>query len=76
MNIRENPWLKKYRKDDLMTTLYLCGAGNPEGVRLALNINKAQNRWDQIVILDDDHSKHGQSIVGVGIVEHEKVKAL
>ncbi len=50
-----------------MTTLYLCGAGNPEGIRLALTINKAQSRWDRIIILDDDPSKHGQSILGVEI---------
>jgi sugar O-acyltransferase (sialic acid O-acetyltransferase NeuD family) len=50
-----------------MTTLYLCGAGNPEGVRLALNINRAQSRWDRIIVLDDDPSKHGQSILGVEI---------
>ena len=50
-----------------MTTLYLCGAGNPEGVRLALNINRAQSRWDRIIVLDDDPSKHGQSIFGVEI---------
>jgi len=50
-----------------MATLYLCGAGNPEGVRLALNINRAQSRWEHIVILDDDPSKHGQSILGVEI---------
>ncbi len=50
-----------------MKTLYLCGAGNPEGVRLALTINKAQNHWDKIVILDDDPARHGQSILGVQI---------
>jgi sugar O-acyltransferase (sialic acid O-acetyltransferase NeuD family) len=50
-----------------MTTLYLCGAGNPEGIRLALKINKTQNRWNRIVILDDDSTKHGQSILGVEI---------
>ena len=50
-----------------MTTLYLCGAGNPEGVRLALNINRAQSRWDRIIVLDDDPSKHGQLILGVEI---------
>jgi len=50
-----------------MTTLYLCGAGNPEGVRLALNINKAHNRWDRIVVLDDDPSKHGQLILDIEI---------
>lgn len=51
-----------------MKTLYLCGAGNPEGVRLATVVNRAQSRWDRIVILDDDPSKHGQSILGVEIV--------
>ncbi len=50
-----------------MRTLYLCGAGNPEGVRLARIINKAQARWDRIVLLDDDPNKHGKSILGVTI---------
>lgn len=50
-----------------MKTLYLCGAGNPEGVRLALTINAAQKRWERIILLDDDPSKHGQSILGVEI---------
>lgn len=50
-----------------MTTLYLCGAGNPEGVRLALNINDVSSRWDAIVVLDDDASKHGRDIMGVPI---------
>ena len=50
-----------------MRTLYLCGAGNAEGVRLALTINEAQKRWDRVVLLDDDPSKHGQSILGVEI---------
>jgi sugar O-acyltransferase (sialic acid O-acetyltransferase NeuD family) len=50
-----------------MTTLYLCGAGNPEGVRLALAINEAQKKWEKIILLDDDPSKQGQSILGVKI---------
>ena len=50
-----------------MKTLYLCGAANPEGVRLALVVNQAQKRWDRIIILDDDPAKHGQSILGVEI---------
>ncbi|MRR07219.1 MAG: hypothetical protein EG828_09790 [Deltaproteobacteria bacterium] len=50
-----------------METLYLCGAGNPEGVRLALTINRVQKRWNRIVILDDDASKHGQQILGIEI---------
>jgi len=44
-----------------MNTLYLCGAGNPEGVRLARKINRARCRWDRIVVLDDDPSKLGQN---------------
>jgi len=51
-----------------MKTLYLCGAGNPEGVRLALNMNRARTRWDRIVVLDDDPAKQGQSILGVEII--------
>jgi sugar O-acyltransferase (sialic acid O-acetyltransferase NeuD family) len=51
----------------LMKTLYLCGAGNTEGVRLALRIHRECPRWNQIVLLDDDESKHGQSILGVKI---------
>lgn len=51
-----------------MKTLYLCGAGNPEGVRLALSINEAQQRWTRLAILDDDPSKRGQQILGVEIL--------
>lgn len=50
-----------------MTVLYLCGAGNSEGVRLALRINQEQARWDRIILLDDDPTKHGQSKLGVEI---------
>jgi sugar O-acyltransferase (sialic acid O-acetyltransferase NeuD family) len=50
-----------------MNTLYLCGAGNPEGVRLARKINRARCRWDRIVVLDDDPSKLGQSSLGVEV---------
>ena len=50
-----------------METLYLCGAGNPEGVRLALAINNVHKRWDRIVILDDDASKHGKKILGIEV---------
>jgi len=50
-----------------MKTLYLCGAGNPEGVRLALNINEKEARWNRIILLDDDPSKHGQAILGVEV---------
>lgn len=51
-----------------MNTLYLCGAGNSEGVRLALTVNKAQRLWDRIVLLDDDPQKHGGSLLGVPIL--------
>lgn len=51
-----------------MRTLYLCGAGNCEGVRLALTINQKQGRWDRIFLLDDDIAKHGCSILGVEVV--------
>lgn len=50
-----------------MTTLYLCGAGNVEGIRLAVVVNQAQKRWERIVILDDDPAKHGRSILGVEV---------
>jgi len=48
-------------------TLYLCGAGNPEGVRLALRILRREGRWERILILDDDPAKHGTSILDVPI---------
>jgi sugar O-acyltransferase (sialic acid O-acetyltransferase NeuD family) len=51
-----------------MSTLYLCGAGNAEGVRLALRVNKTTQQWEEIVLLDDDPAKHGQSILGVKII--------
>jgi sugar O-acyltransferase (sialic acid O-acetyltransferase NeuD family) len=50
-----------------MATLYICGAGNPEGVRLAQGINNKEARWEQIVILDDDPAKRGYSFLGVGV---------
>lgn len=51
-----------------MSTLYLCGAGNSEGVRLALTINRSQHRWDNIYLLDDDPAKHRRSLLDVQIV--------
>ncbi len=50
-----------------MTTLYLCGAGNSEGVRLALTVNQVHRHWDLIVLLDDDPRKHGTSLLGVPV---------
>jgi len=51
-----------------MTTLYLCAAGNPEGVRLALEVNDACQRWERIVLLDDDPALLGHEIMGVPVV--------
>jgi acetyltransferase-like isoleucine patch superfamily enzyme len=42
-------------------TLYLCGAGNGAGIRLALQVNRAIERWRSVVLLDDDASKHGST---------------
>lgn len=50
-----------------MTTLYLCAAGNPEGVRLALEVNDACQRWNRIVLLDDDPALVGREILGVPV---------
>ena len=50
-----------------MRTLYLCGAGNSEGVRLALTINRRQPRWDRIALLDDDPRKLGEVRLGVEV---------
>lgn len=50
-----------------MTTLYICGAGNPETVRLAQRVNQKERRWKRIVLLDDDARRHGRSILGVTI---------
>lgn len=51
----------------MKTTLYLCGAGNLEGIRLALRINKEHARWEKIILLDDDPAKHGQSVHGLEV---------
>ncbi|HEX9728671.1 MAG TPA: phosphopantetheine-binding protein [Gemmatimonadales bacterium] len=49
-------------------TLFLCGAGNAEGVRLALRVNQAEHRWTNVVLLDDDPTKLGRTLIGVEIV--------
>lgn len=49
------------------TTLYLCGASNPEGVRLAQRVNASAKRWDRFLLLDDDAAKHGQRVLGVEV---------
>ena len=51
-----------------MRTLYLCGAGNSEGVRLALQVNARTARWDRIVLLDDDPAKQGTCRLDVPVV--------
>lgn len=51
-----------------MSTLFLCGAGNSEGVRLALVVERSHHRWDRIVLLDDDPGKLGLTLLGVPVV--------
>lgn len=51
----------------MKSKLFLCGAGNAEGVRLALRINEKQARWKEIIILDDDPAKTGNQILGIPI---------
>lgn len=51
----------------MKSTLFLCGAGNAEGVRLALRVNERKPQWEKIVILDDDPQKKGASILGIEI---------
>jgi sugar O-acyltransferase (sialic acid O-acetyltransferase NeuD family) len=48
-------------------TLYLCGGGNSEGVRLALGIDAEAHRFERIVVLDDDPAKHGRRVLGVEV---------
>jgi serine acetyltransferase len=50
-----------------MKTLYLCGAGNPDGVRLAMIVNREEPKWDRLVVLDDDPARHGQELLGAPI---------
>jgi sugar O-acyltransferase (sialic acid O-acetyltransferase NeuD family) len=51
-----------------MRRLYLCGAGNPEGVRLAIRLNAQARRWDELLLLDDDPARLGQSQMGVPVL--------
>ncbi len=48
-----------------MVDLYLCGAGNSEGVRLAQVVNAARRQFDRIVLLDDDVNKLGHRLLDV-----------
>ncbi len=52
----------------MKSILYLCGAGNAEGVRLALRINEKKKYWKKIFILDDDLYKLGNKILGIEIL--------
>src|SRR6056297_3410383 len=51
-----------------MKTLYLCGVGNAEGIRLAIRVQEALQRWDRILLLDDDSARHGEVRVGLPVV--------
>ena len=51
-----------------MSTLFLCGAGNSEGVRLALAVQRHTREWDRIVLLDDDEAKWQRELLRVPIV--------
>lgn len=50
-----------------MNTLYLCGAGNGEGIRLAIHVQRATSRWERIVLLDDDPEMHGRHKLGLEV---------
>lgn len=50
-----------------MKRLFLCGADEPAGVRLALNINAAEQRWDELLILEA-HPGERDSVLGVPVV--------
>ncbi|MEZ4338733.1 MAG: phosphopantetheine-binding protein [Sandaracinaceae bacterium] len=51
-----------------MSTLFLCGSTNSEGVRLARNVQRATGRWDRLVLLDDDAKRWGKEVVEVPVV--------
>lgn len=51
-----------------MTTLWLCGAGNSEGVRLARQVNARIGTHQRLALLDDDQHRHGGELLGVPIV--------
>jgi carbonic anhydrase/acetyltransferase-like protein (isoleucine patch superfamily) len=51
-----------------MADLYLCGASNSEGVRLALCVQEQAGHWKRILLLDDDPVRLGRSILGVPVV--------
>ncbi len=51
-----------------MSNLFMCGAGNSEGVRLAMTCNNHDKRWDNILVLDDDPARQGGELIGAPIV--------
>ena len=51
-----------------MSTLFICGAGNSEGVRLAMVCNEHKTRWEKMLVLDDDPELHGKNLIGVPII--------
>jgi hypothetical protein len=51
-----------------MKSLYFCGAGNSEGIRLAYNINRERERWDRMFVLDDDPSTHGKKLLDSEVI--------
>ncbi|MDP6978462.1 MAG: phosphopantetheine-binding protein [Myxococcota bacterium] len=51
-----------------MKSLYFCGAGNSEGIRLAQTINREEQRWSEMFVLDDDASRHGTKLLGCEII--------
>lgn len=47
--------------------LFICGAGNPEGVRLAIRVNERTRRWSEIILLDDDPARLGAQQLGLAV---------
>jgi sugar O-acyltransferase (sialic acid O-acetyltransferase NeuD family) len=51
-----------------VSTLFICGAGNPAGVRLAISVNNVEKNWDRIAILDDDPQLRNSDILGCEVL--------
>lgn len=49
----------------MTSTLYLCGASNPEAVRLAGSVRA--RAWERLVILDDDPDRWGTIVLGLEV---------
>lgn len=52
----------------MIRQLFICGAGNPEGVRLAIRVNERARHWERIVLLDDDSARLGARQLGLTVV--------